>query len=458
MPVDTKKSVFGLPPEYATEIEQAELRKQLAAAMLSRGSTPVEGKMVGKHYVRSNPLQHLAQILNQTFQRQGLDHAQKEIGDIRRKAASDESAERRSILEPLSDSNWRMPDPRGELAYPVDFPVPADPMEAERRGMAAKFGSNRELGDALMKRRMELFKAGADHAGGPSVIRGVRLGGDPNALVEKTPPKIQTDVTPDGTPLIFTENPDDGKTTFELGRKPSSVSATATAGDKFGLEGFKHVAGQVEKSLPLATGAQQSLLSTQEALAALDAGAETGLTQPIQQVVRKLASDLGVEGTGADAYDLLASRLKAMVIQRAGGLGRQISDADRAFLEGATGSTMTDPKALRRMLAIGAAVDMMTLSKHNSRIAQGSAAFPESRDILKSDSIDWKFSPGKETDKLIQAVLKGKSTFEVMPAEKQGTMKGLVSGEGGEKPGEDGLTDSERKELEELRGKIGVRK
>ncbi len=86
--------------------------------------------------------------------------------------------------------------------------------------------------------------------------------------------------------------------------------------------------------------------------------------------------DLGVKA-GPEANDLLASRLKDMVIKRAGGLGRQISDKDREFLRSISGAMMTDPVALRRILAISAAQDMLTVDRHNQSVQDMRAKSPD---------------------------------------------------------------------------------
>lgn len=448
--------VFGLPPEYQSELDQAELRKQLAAAMLSRTATPVTGRMVGNHYVRANPLQHLAQILNQTFQRQGLEAAQRDISGVRSRAASDEIAERKSILEPLSSSTWTMPDPNHEVEGPVNFPVPADPQLAEQRGMAARFASNRALGDALYKRRMELFKAGSGAASGPSVLAGVRAGGDPSLLQGKTPPPVQVQKQGDTT-IAFTQNPDDGKTTF----KAVGPSTSIHVGEKFNNDmaklGADNALKNLEKTQAEAVGAKQSLGSIQEALGALSQpNVETGITQPAQQVVRKLLSDFGIKDTGADAYDTLASRLKATIVQRAGGLGRQISDSDVKFLSEANGSTMLDSTALRRILAIGAAYDMMTLSRFNNTASSTNERFPELRGSPQDFNVPFQFRPGDPAvAKMIDSIFAGKSTFDAVPAAQQ---KNLGDVGDGVSVSTGGLSQAEEAERLRLRKHFGIDK
>lgn len=410
-------SVFGLSPEFQTELDQAELRKQLAAAMLGRQQPPVQGGMVGKHYVKSNPLQHLAQILDRTFQRQGLDAAQAEISGIKQRAAQAESDERGRIVSALTGQNRPAADGMGPPHI-----IPPNPQQAERMALQARFPGNRSLYDALLGQRMKLFEAGSKVAGGPSVLAGVQAGGDPTLLNAKVPPEIQFSNTPDGTPYVFTKNPDDGETKFQLGRLPSKVSATASTGGKLTEAGGDFALKQVENSQKANVSGPKQLQSIQEAMNALKGvgrdGATTGITQNLQQIARKFLGDFGIDA-GADAFDTLRSRLADITIQSAGGLGRQISDADREFIATATGSTLQDPKALLRALSIAAAVQMRALGEHGERVSMTTEKFPETRGAAETASIPWRFQPTAEANPLVEAVLRGGSTFDVMPASPQ---------------------------------------
>jgi len=410
-------SVFGLSPEFQTELDQAELRKQLAAAMLGRQQPPVQGGMVGKHYVRSNPLQHLAQILDRTFQRQGLDAAQGEISGIKRRAAQAEGDEREKIVSALTGQNRPAADGMGPPHI-----IPPNSQQAERLALQARFPGNRSLHDALLNQRMKLFEAGSKVAGGPSVLAAAKAGGNPALLNEKVPPEIQFSNTPDGTPYVFTKNPDDGETKFQLGRLPSKVSATANAGGPLLKEGGEFALKQVEKSKDAVISLPKQLRSIQEAMNALQGvdrtGATSGITQNLQQIARKLLGDMGIDA-GADAFDTLRSRLADITIQSAGGLGRQISDADRDFIANATGSTLQNPNALLRALSLAAAGSMADLGTHGERVTLADQKFPETRGAAELASVPWRFHPTKEAAPLIEAVLGGGSTFDVLPATPQ---------------------------------------
>lgn len=435
------KGVFGLPPEYESELDQARLRQELAKAMMGQYAQPVHGQMVGKHYVGANPLQYLANILGQTFQRQGIDAAQQEITGIKQRAATESQAERDKIIEALRGRINALPT---DQAGPPQI-TPPNPLEAERLALGAKFPGNQALFEALSKNRMDLFKATAPAATNPSVVAAQ---GDPARLTGTVPIPPRPE-TIGGNEGVVTTEPKTGKEDFKYAPRPliGSVSASASTGGKMAVAGVEHNLKQIDKSTPLAEAARVSLGTAQEALAALDQGAKTGLTQPFQQVVRKFMKDFGIE-TGPDAGDRLAAALKARVIQRAGGLGRQISDADREFLESASGSIMTDPTTLRRIIALDAVNDMTIIDRHNNLVKAG-AQYPEVAPSLAGAMVNFNFRPDAVTAKMIDAVMRGESTFDAVPAPKPASL--LPGKDGKPNPAGKPLTPAEQRELEELR-------
>lgn len=438
---------FTLPPEYQAPIDLASMRAQLAQAMMQRYAKPAQGQMVGKHYVKSNPLQHLANALGTHWQQQGMESAVKEAGTLKAKAGADLQAERQSIIEALSPT----PGPVLSTGVGEALPgpdVPGDPRKAEQLALAAKFPGNRDLAKVLMDQRMKLFEAGAKGATNLSTVAAAQAGGDVNQLEGAYSGGV-TERTIAGKPAALTRDPKDGSVKVQFAPRDFSVSATASTGGKVEETGVKHSLSQVEKSTTGAEGAVKSLRSIQEALGALDQGAKTGITQPFQQVVRKLFEDFGIKA-GAEANDTLTSRLKQQVIDKAGGLGRAISDKDVQFMSEAGGSLATNPMALRRILAINAAMDMMAIEKHNQRITAMMKAYPQLEASLQGDLLPIRFRPGEKTDPMIQAVMEGKSTFDAVPAPPtsgpEDLGKAVVPGSGG-RP----LTPAEQKELEELR-------
>ncbi len=173
---------FALPPEYQAPIDLAEMRGKLAQAMMQRYTRPVQGQMVGKHYVKSNPLQHLANVLGQHWQQQGVEGAVKDAGALRAKAGADLQSERQNIVQALASREE--PSLGADTGESPSGPriVPGNPQEAERLALAAKFPGNRDLAKVLMEHRMKLLDAGAKGATNPSVVAAAQAGGDVSQL------------------------------------------------------------------------------------------------------------------------------------------------------------------------------------------------------------------------------------------------------------------------------------
>lgn len=453
------KDPFALPPEYQAPIDAAGLRAKLAQAMMQQYMRPVQGQMVGKHYVRTNPLQHLTNILGQYWQRQGIESAGQEVSATRTRAGAAQQSERDAIIQALRGREE--PSLGADTGEAPSGPriIPGDPQEAERLALGARFPGNQDLAKVLMEQRMKLFEGGAKGATNPSVVAAAQAGGDVSKLQGAWGGGI-TEQNIGGKPAAVTYDPKSNEPEVKFAPRDIKVSATASTGGKLYEAGGKFALEQIDKSLPNAQAARVSLTSIQEALGALDAGAQAGITQPVQQIVRKLASDFGINGAAPDANDRLAAVLKKRVIDRAGGLGRQISDADRKFLEAASGDVMTDPIALRRILALDAVNDIITLGKHN-QLVQNAGRDPNLAPWVEPSFVNFQFSPGAQSAALVEGLMEGKDSFKVLPAAptpgprklKEAVSEAVTGATDGLGPQE--LTSKEAARLEELRKRYG---
>lgn len=112
------------------------------------------------------------------------------------------------------------------------------------------------------------------------------------------------------------------------------------------------MAGMPDKE-KAAQAANSAIRGTETALQALQNGARTGFGEQWLQNARTLASGLtGIQFDATTPTGVLAKALAKNVIDELGGLGAQVSDTDRGFMEQAVGGLKEDPKALERILAI----------------------------------------------------------------------------------------------------------
>lgn len=119
-----------------------------------------------------------------------------------------------------------------------------------------------------------------------------------------------------------------------------------------------------------ARAGKSNLSATSEALSALANGAKTGQFADFFQAVRKTGKALGIDGIETAANDQLGAVLAQRVLASSAtkALAGPMSDKDREFLQAAAGTTSTDPEALRRILAIGAALSFNDVTRFNSGI------------------------------------------------------------------------------------------
>jgi hypothetical protein len=461
----------NLPAEYQGELSAIDQQKRMAEMLMQKSMKErPAGQMVGRHFVPTSPLFALSDAMDKYYARKDLSAADSARSGVLQRAEMDRTAEQADLL------SYTQP----KFSAGEEGPARQDPdyNTLVTRGPAARFKENRDLAGALLKQRMDLFSAGSRGASPESLISGVQAGGDPNRLAARPTERWDTATVPalpgpDGLPrsqIRQTSSITGQQRVLDETPNQMKVSATATAnGGNVHAEkkGIEFAFAQMKESEAPARAQAQSLVSIQEALAGLDMGVKTGRLSGAEQFVRGVMESRGVEKTGAEGFDGLASSLKRITFTSLGGLGKQISDADRMFMEQTTGSTLQEPMALRRALAITAAANMQSVSAHNQRAQTMAQSYPEIAPLLQSSVVNFRFTPGTSTkpgqelvgDKMLQAVLAGKSTFDVVPPE---PTKGIVdAGKAAAKGPVDPakpLSPAEQKRVEELRRRLGLTK
>lgn len=206
-----------------------------------------------------------------------------------------------------------------------------------------------------------------------------------------------------------------GRPQATLTRPPSTITNTVSTGDKVELEQFKSQIDQVAPkgaSYEAAKNASKSLRSIAEAIGQIEAGATSGTVEPYLQVARGIAAYLGIPNAAAASVDALSAALKSKVLSEQGGLGTQISDADRRFFEEAGGSIATNPEALLRILSYQAVSQMREVAMHNQRVQQLADIKPINPELMKINAIPLNFAlpqgpVGKKVEQMIDRLYKG---------------------------------------------------
>lgn len=179
------------------------------------------------------------------------------------------------------------------------------------------------------------------------------------------------------------------------------------------------------KSYEEAQGATKSLSNYAEALQSINEGANSGMAEPVVQGFRKALEAIGIPDAATGPTDNLSAQLQRAAFNKLGGLGAQISDADRQFVTKSQGDLTTNPQALKRMLALDAAMSMMSVEKHNTRAdALGEAT--DSRDITDANKFrfDFSFDKDPEMAAMIDNVLRGRPTTAGLQATAPTTVTG----------------------------------
>lgn len=279
---------------------------------------------------------------------------------------------------------------QNDVAPNLQEPTQGNPRQAVINAMASRFPELQAVGRAefpqLGKQEMgeikevngrlvRLLPGQAPQVIGdysnPQVVEGraMRFGpdGKPQVLYDARPKfgaVTQIGTGPNGEPIMGQLDADTGKASFAPKGTTVNVDTTGKIGQKFGEK-------QVEGLMPggasfvAADSAAKNLAATQEALASLNGGGDTGAAADPIQTLRKFGERLGISNAATSPTDNLSAILKQRILAKTGGLGNQISDADRLFMTSASGDLSTDPIALRRLLALDAVTSMKQIERHN---------------------------------------------------------------------------------------------
>lgn len=257
-------------------------------------------------------------------------------------------------------------------------------MRAFEQGRVSPFPQVRQLAEADAKEYGELRKELANRADFGSVQRS---GGDIGRMAPKDDYKVVDNTlvnAPEGGVPRLTAG---GGYTQIPGQQPGEMmnrnNLTGRVSGEGGVKvsinnpGKKLSETAIEampKALEKAQAANSALRSTETALQALQEGAQAGYGQEWLQNAKTLVSGVtGVQFEAQTPTAVLAKALAKNVIDELGGLGAQISNSDRDFMQQAIGGLNTDPKALERILAIRMGALQRSLDEYNGKTVDSTA-------------------------------------------------------------------------------------
>ena len=413
-----------LPMDFAARSAALERRRQLAQTMLQSGLTPRQGQMVGPHFVApgwAGALSQIAQVAGGHFMGKQVEQDQAALNkDYQSGLAEGLEKYLRTregtpggVMNEQQVSDLMLNDKAPELAEPVK----ADPRRAVIEAMTSQFPELQKIG------QMELGAMLKPKGRDPSMIK--EAGGRFYDLSSGQPVEIGGNEF-GGIEVIngdtYQRGP--GGKLFKLDNATKVSTVVNNNPTQAGLKKYQEAVGESlapgGKSRVAAEQAQEGLTASVEALQAVNDGARMGIAQPAMQVVRKLGAELGIANAETAPTDALSAALKQSVFKDLGGLGAQISDADRKFVTEFSGDLTTDTGALKRMLAIRIAAQIKKVNAHNKNVAAfGRTAEDPNFEGLAGMPLNIQI-PDDEVAAMVDNVLQGKPTTAGMAKQPSG--------------------------------------
>lgn len=362
---------FALPPDLMAQQSGIDRKRAIAQAMMQAGMTPQQGQMISGHYVGpglGGAIAQLAQTFGGMAIGKDLDQQQAGIGEAYNKRLSeglDKFIQTREgapgeVMNDQQAADLMQNDTAPQLAEPVK----ADPRRAVFEAMASGLQPLQQIGQ--MELQAMLRSKGRD----PSMIK--ESGGQFYDLSTGKPVLLggaEYGPTESIGGDLYQRGP--GGKLVKLDNAPKVSTTVNNNPTQAGLKKYQEAVGEAlapgGKSRTSAEQANEGLTASVEALQAVNDGARMGIAQPAMQVVRKLGAELGIANADTAPTDALSAALKQSVFKDLGGLGAQISDADRKFVTEFSGDLTTDTGALKRMLAIRIAAQIKKVNAHNKQ-------------------------------------------------------------------------------------------
>lgn len=354
-----------------SQMTEQKRRRELMAQMLQQSQ---QAPIVGNTGLG----QALAKLGTAYIVGKGNDRLDKMEADTRSRYNSEMAGELQNFLGRYQGKPGEVLDDRQAGALMNDNvnpslaePVKSDPQGALMAAMASRFPELQAIGKtglpAVLKSGMEKPAAPKRHVINGKLVEdtetGSRVVGDYSEPKDKYS-EPYTIPGAGGQPLLVRKNLATGK----VEPVDTGVKQIVNTGDNAGIKGLVETNLPGGKGYEKASAAAESLRLGNEMVAAIGQGAKTGSLGEVQQTARKFFELAGVPNAATAPTDVLSGVAKQKVLAKLGGLGTAISNSDRDFLSSAQGDLTTDPQALKRLIAISMAGDLLALNRHSKNV------------------------------------------------------------------------------------------
>lgn len=328
-----------LPYEYQLEQQQIARKRSMAQALLQRGMQPQAAPlMFGRYAAHQGKLPAIANAIAAFMGQRGLGEAEEESTALMGKVGASEEQQRQAAVA-------------------------------------------QALAGARSKRATEMAKLiGGDRGAG-----WLQADNPDNPIPAMPAPEIQYAKAPDGSNIAYTLDPDTGKVDFKFAPKGMQITNDVKLGNDVNSDAAKYF-NYGGKGYELGQAHRTALQNTQELLNTLDQNPAMGAGADGFQAARKWAETMGASiSPTTTPTELAKMQLGQKTLDRLGGLGAQVSDADRKFMLETQGSLGNDPEAVRRMLLVEAKYVMRILNDLNGKVSKVSETLPASTSLPRND-------------------------------------------------------------------------
>lgn len=347
-----------LPYEYQLEQQQIARKRSMAQALLQRGMQPQAAPlMFGRYAAHQGKLPAIANAIAAFMGQRGLGEAEEESTALMGKVGASEEQQRQAAVA-------------------------------------------QALAGARSKRATEMAKLiGGDRGAG-----WLQSDNPDNPIPAMPTPQPEFGTSPTGAGYVTVRNPDTGALEVKFEPKATTITndvklggdVNAKAAEYFNYGGKGYELGQAHKT---------ALQNTQELLNTLDQNPAMGAGADGFQAARKWAETMGASiSPTTTPTELAKMQLGQKTLDRLGGLGAQVSDADRKFMLETQGSLGNDPEAVRRMLLVEAKYVMRILNDLNGKVSKVSETLPASTSLPRND---FNFSLSKRNADDLERLFKG---------------------------------------------------
>jgi len=380
-----------IPYEYQTSFGEAEEKEKLAQYLMSLAAQQRRGpgQMVGNIFVKTHPLEHLANVLSQAQAGWLMSQAGKQRREILQQAGKDQEAELAKIAAMMSGS---VPQSAAGDYGPGEAPTVGpqtstspNPMGAVQSALMSRFPNIREFGKQMREMMTSQFKTMAPYASRESLFASR---GDPNRLLPEPRERFGpiVNLAPPGSQPIYGTTSDQTNKPIFAPQPPATTTITIPPDEKWKHEltvkDYERLFG--DKQLQWWRETQKSLSNTATALSLLrTTPINWGVDSDVRTFAQKLASVVGKPvDPRAPATELYNSFIVPTIAEflKPLGAGTGVSDKDREFAERALALATRDPRAAEAALLFALRGQIKEAKQYENEVREAaSVAHPSLR-------------------------------------------------------------------------------